>query len=120
MEIRTGYFAHTKKYESLGYKCINIARIKPKWFIGDSLLELAPSLDLLERYKSGTITEEQYESEYLQHLERIDIHKLFDRFSEDAKLVLLCYEKSSSFCHRHILAKYLSKSWGMSISELNL
>ena len=46
MEIKTGYFAYAKKYGELGYKCVSIARVTPKWYRGIRLTELAPTYDL--------------------------------------------------------------------------
>lgn len=118
MEIRTGYFAYAKKYTELGYKCVSIARVKPKWFDGVSLYELAPPINLLERYKRGIVSEEVFKEEYLFYLKSIDIESIFNGLSTDDKLVLLCYEKTNSFCHRHILAEYLNKKYDLYINEL--
>ena len=32
-------------------------------------------------------------------------------------IYLLCYEKPSNFCHRHILAKFLNKNYDLDIRE---
>lgn len=32
-------------------------------------------------------------------------------------IVLLCYEKPSSFCYRHILAAWLADTLGLAVSE---
>lgn len=120
MEIRTGYFAYAKKYEEMGYQCISIARVKPRWFNGSTLYELAPTFDLLNRYKRGLVSEDNYKAEYYFMLKNVDIDSILKTFPEDTKIVFLCYEKSDSFCHRHLLADYLNTHWGTSISELEV
>lgn len=99
---------------------MSIAKFKPRWFNGESLCELAPSADLLHRYKSDTVSEDAYKTEYFTMLDGVDILKLFSQFPEDARIVLLCYEKTGSFCHRHLLAEYLSEHYSISISELEV
>lgn len=118
MEIRTGYFAYTKKYKEMGYHCISIAQIKPKWFDGDFIYDFAPNCDLLYSYKNGAISEEDFKSKYIIGLWSIDCNKILNDLAKYDKVILLCYEKPEKFCHRHILAEYLNKNYGTSISEL--
>lgn len=117
MKIKTGYFAYTKKYEELGYRCISIARVTPKWFRGICLPELAPTFDLLDRYKRGLVSEVDYKEEYEFMLKRVNIDGVLKNFNKDDKIIFLCYEKSSSFCHRHILAEYLNTNYGLDVKE---
>lgn len=119
MEIKTGYFAYAKKYEELGYKCISIARSTPKWFRGIRLTQLAPTYDTLNRYKGGLLDEEHYKDEYLAYLSSVDVQGVLRPFKDD-KIILLCYEKSDSFCHRHLLAKYLGNKFGLDVKELEI
>lgn len=109
MSIYTGYFAQLKKYEKDGLIPISIARVTPEWFNGAELKDLAPSFSLLKRYKNNTISEEDYRAEYLQQLDKVKCGKVLRQLTED-DVVLLCYEKVGKFCHRHILAEYLSDS----------
>ena len=37
--------------------------------------------------------------------------------SPDVHLVLLCYEKPTDFCHRHLFAEWLSQKAGIKIEE---
>ena len=37
--------------------------------------------------------------------------------SKDVHLVLLCYEKPTDFCHRHLFAEWLSQKAGIKIEE---
>jgi hypothetical protein len=67
-------------------------------------------------YKNGTLTENDYERLYTIQLNRLDPHTLFNQLGSDA--VLVCYEPSNKFCHRHIVAKWLS-SHGYHTEEFN-
>ena len=110
--IYTGYFAQLKKYQEAGLTPVSIARITPSWYQGYVIPELAPSKSLLYRYKAGEVTQDAYIKEYTQQLDHMrwgGLMKKLKTYGDD--VVLLCYEKSSDFCHRHILAEYLTESW---------
>ena len=77
---------------------------------------------LLQSYKEGTISEEDYVKEYVQQLNDFskDVENFVDVLKKefaDKKVVLLCYEKDG-FCHRHILAEYLNKHYKLNITEI--
>jgi len=69
-------------------------------------IDFAPTKELLEKYRKGTITWEQYEPEYLNLL---DMRKVGDKINiEDLhQNCLLCSEHSPEKCHRRLLAEYL-------------
>jgi len=103
--IYTSYYANPDlpKYKNL----ISISRIKPHWFDCGNALELAPSSDLLFKYKNGEVSEGEYEKIYLKQLNQLDSEEIYERYNES---VLLCYEKRGDFCHRNILAKWLKEN----------
>lgn len=119
--IYTGYFhlAQNYKYQAAGLTPVSIARGTPSWFKGARLTELAPNPTLLHRYKQKLITEEQYKKEYLYQLDSLrwgNILKVLHEYNcEDT--ILLCYEPPSKFCHRHILAEYLTENTDFYVSE---
>ena len=121
MEIKTGYFAKVKTYIDNGYLPISISRYSPKWFEGACITELAPSSDLLMRYKNGKTGISEYKTEYLDYLSRsgINLEELLKPYiSDDYKgIVLCCYEKPSDFCHRHLLADFYNRHYNMNIQE---
>ena len=110
--VYTSYFA-SRKYDK--DNAISIARWSPKWFSGKTAPELFPPKDLLLRYKNGEVTNEEYIKVYkeqvLNKLDPTSIAKKLDG------LVLLCYEKSGDFCHRHIISKWLNEN-GFECKEL--
>ena len=120
MEVRTSYFANHKNYD--GYLRFSVAKFPPPNSYDFNIYFLAPSMYLLQSYKDGTISEEEYVKEYTQQLNDFskDIESFVDVLKDelaDKKVVLLCYEKDG-FCHRHVLAEYLNKHYNLDITEI--
>ena len=71
-------------------------------------VDLAPTKDLLAKYRDKKITWEQYEIEYLNLL---DMRKIAQKINIDSlhKNCLLCSEHTPEKCHRRLLAEYLNK-----------
>lgn len=122
MDIWTGYYAQMKKYAQVDLVPVSIAYLTPVWYMGETCFELAPPRKLLVSYKKGLIDQDGYTKQYLQFLKTVDwsltIGKLFDISdrNQGKDLILCCYEKPSDFCHRHLLAEYLTKH-GMDVQE---
>ncbi len=69
----------------------------------------APTKDILDRYKKGRITWNEYESEYNALITRRKVEDIFKRkYSEFENVLLLCSEPTPEQCHRRLLAEYLS------------
>lgn len=89
-----------------------------------TIKQLYPSWELLNSYKSNMDEEEyirRYNKEVLDKLNPLDIIGQIRRISMSnggKKIVLLCYESPNKFCHRHLVAKWLSKN-GYRVEELN-
>ena len=119
--IYTSYFSSPKVKNILlsgdAHRLISIARYRPHWFRPiDEYLHLAPSDKLLKDYKQKGISKEEYTERYTkQILDTID--KQGDLAIEDGS-ILLCYEKTEDFCHRHILAGILRGELGLEVVEL--
>ena len=115
--IYTGYFSKIKEYKSLGYTVVSISRTEP-FLVDGKLTLLAPDEKILWGYKNGDINEMEYTSLYLDQLNKIGIRnilKSIHSFGDD--VVLVCWEKSNKFCHRHILADYINKNSKLNILE---
>ena len=81
-------------------------------FKGKNLSELAPKKEFWQKWHDniGKISEEEntlyYVKEYYhQVLKKLDPELLFDSLPN--KTILLCYEESEEFCHRHLVAFWL-------------
>ena len=115
--IYTGYFAKLKEYKKNGLIPISITRFPPKWFEGEQCQDLAPSAELLKKYKDMYMDEEHFEIHYNEMLSQIDVLKIVEEAVKGRDVVLCCFEKSDDFCHRHLLAKWLNEKYGMNVQE---
>lgn len=116
--IYTSYFS-SKKYNK--EKGISISRWNKFWD-GDKYPLLYPSENLLswwkdlpERARQLEECKEQYTKAYYKEtLESLNPHWIAQALEGK---VLLCYEKSEDFCHRHLVAAWL-RSYGYEVEEL--
>lgn len=110
--IFTSYFA-SKKYNPA--TAVSIAIWSPKGYKGATYPPLYPPKYLLTGFKEGSISIHQYEETY----NKVVLNKLNPAkvAAELEGKTLLCYEKSESFCHRHLVAKWLEKH-GYQVREL--
>lgn len=124
MKLYTSYFARLRlisKNENL--VPLSIASLTPHWASElERLPMVMPPKELVLSYKAGDTTEEEYEEYYTKEiLDKMDLalftEKILEITDMDRTPVLLCYETSDSFCHRHILTKWLRKH-GFVCSEL--
>ena len=112
--IYTSYFAAMRKMTSEQQeKCISIARYMPKRIDMLQYLKVAPKDQILWKYKKDK-DEGAYSAAYRQQLDGLDAHEVA---ADLQNKILLCYEKPSDFCHRHILAAWLRKN-GYKCEEL--
>jgi uncharacterized protein YeaO (DUF488 family) len=80
--------------------------------------ELAPSPKLLQDFKEGRCDEQEYKVRYLYGLalRGKTPQQVADSLPEGS--VLLCYEKSGKFCHRHLAARWLESGADVAVEEL--
>lgn len=106
---------------------VAISRSVPEWYDKFSFNALAPTSACLSEYKSSKkdkaaqlmyIT--QYNNEILSKLNAKDIVDTLSKMAKafgKHKIVLQCWEKPGEFCHRWIVAKWLTKN-GYPTNEL--
>ena len=117
----TGYFAKLKKYQEAGLVPVSIALKTPDWYHGLEYKKLAPNWDILSAWKSG---EHKGDIDYYtKHFEEVldtlrpeGVIIELKQFGLLQDIILLCYEKPESFCHRHIVANWLNKN-GLYVTE---
>ncbi len=73
------------------------------------------------KVKNKQITEEEYTIEYNKYLSNFNAKTVYDKLCNlvNGEPVLLCYEKSGEFCHRHLVAKWLEENLKIEIKEVN-
>ena len=108
-KVYTSYFSRAGKIVP-NRRLISIARTSPEGWGGSYLRELNPSQTLLSAYKRGEISAVEYEKtfrfEVLDRLDRVDI------YNKIKGKVLCCWEKSDSFCHRHLVLEWIKEGLG--------
>lgn len=68
----------------------------------------APTKDILDNYKKGRISWQEYEVQYKELIKKRKIEQLFMKDANGYNNVcLLCSESVAQYCHRKILAEYL-------------
>lgn len=127
MEIATGYFARAKSYAEMGYALVSIARVAP-WFLAKecnvySCDCLAPTDEILALKDNPDEYVPKYRREILRNLKADDVyHRLYmiARQENTDKVVLMCYESPEKFCHRHLIAEWLTNNLGRRTEEVSL
>lgn len=122
MNLFTSYYNNPIKLDVDDTMYVYIARYKPKWFEGPEYKTLAPPEELLDYYKRGVHGTDKSLSELHSVYINYYLTKVLDIIKPEtvvnelmsmanargkSNVVMLCYEKSSDFCHRHIVSKWL-------------
>ncbi len=74
-------------------------------------LDLAPNKDILDAYKKNQGDWETYEKKFLKLMSDRQIEKKVSSELMDGGC-LLCSEAKPHYCHRRLVAEYLSDKWG--------
>ena len=119
MVIYTSYFGNIRKLTAAGIIPICVAVGKPKFFFGPQMLNVAPTRYMI----SSACSEQEYIKLYNGILERQNAFKVRSQITElsgGKNVALCCYEKPGDFCHRHMLAQWLTNKTGTPISEFGV
>ena len=118
----TSYFSKMSKFPPNTIP-VSIARYSPQWCSGiREYKALAPLPSTLKNYKRTSNTEEYIRDYRTTVLDKLDPHKVATELSDGANgcdVVLLCYETPDKFCHRHLVATWLTAA-GYPCIELHL
>ena len=120
--IYTSYFAKLKSLPE-NIIPISICAKTPEWYKGLTYKKLAPGYDILMKYKANK-DEESYTKNYKEQVlsnldpEKVAYELLLTTTGANKDVCLLCYEKSSDFCHRHLVAEWI-RSFGFECEEWN-
>ena len=127
MLIGTGYFAQTKMYVDMGYAPISIS-LKQPWFVNGIIKplvydKLAPTREILGLKDNPEEYTRRYKKDVLGEHAAADVYRDLVRLAKWTLLnniVLLCWERSGKFCHRHIVANWLSDYLSEPIEEIDV
>ena len=73
---------------------------------------LAPTRELLDRYKKQRGSWDNYEVAFLELMKQRGIESRLDRSFFEGPTVLLCSEATAERCHRRLVLEYLRDHWG--------
>lgn len=112
MKLYTSYFAQVKKLKEAGVVPVSISLKPPFWYDGEQMKELAPTPKILKAIRE-TDDSVQYTKDFNEMLSKLDKKEVIAKLEEISDrnggmpVAILCYEKVTDFCHRHIVAEWL-------------
>lgn len=115
--IYTTYFAKLKSLPK-SIIPISICGKAPDWYDGLQYKKLAPKYDFFMKWKETHDNDyyiEHFQKEVLDFLDPFDVVREIEDKITDGRIIvspinfaLVCYEKPSDFCHRHLVADWLN------------
>lgn len=112
--IYTSYFAKLNKLPS-NIIPISICGKAPNWYKGLQYKKLAPKYDFFMEWKQNHDNNYYIKCFNKQVLGELSISEVIDNlgyltsYDQSKDICLMCYEKPSDFCHRHLVADWLNK-----------
>lgn len=119
MVIYTSYFGNSRKLAAANVKPICIAVGRPKFFIGPQMLDVAPTPYMI----SSACQPDEYIRLYKGILSKLSAFKVVEQIkslSEGRDVALCCYEKTGDFCHRQLLAEWITQNTGIEVKEFGV
>lgn len=110
--IYTTYFAKLKKLPST-ITPIAICGKAPDWWTGLQYKTLAPKWSFFSVWKQthdNNYYIENFNKLVLDKLSASEVVKALEELSPTEDFALVCYEKPEDFCHRHLVADWLTKN----------
>ena len=118
--IYTSYFANIKNLEENDLIPIAICGGIPEGYHGRWYKKVAPSWSIYSEYKDSGDSDrytKRFLSEILAKRNPQQVYQdLYNLADETSNFAMICYEKPGDFCHRHLVAEWLTKA-GISCQE---
>lgn len=120
--IYTSYFAKMR-YLPKNMIPISICAKPPAGYKGLQYKKLAPPYRVLMEYKEKHDSNKYIRDYNDQILDQLDVNEVVNDlasligFDNSKDIVLLCYERPSDFCHRHLVSNWLNDN-GFECREL--
>ena len=122
--IYTSYFAKLKTLPATVIP-VAICGKAPQWYNGLQYKKLAPKYDFFMEWKRNHDNDYYIRCFNEQVLSKLDAYtvareltELTNATNKDADIALLCYEKPTDFCHRHLVSEWLNSN-GIQCKEWN-
>ena len=116
--IYTSYFAKLKSLPD-NIVPISICAKAPDWYKGLQYKKLAPKYDFFMKWKENHDNDyyiKCFNEQVLDKLEPMMVYQELCSLAKSYDIALICYEKPSDFCHRHLVANWLRER-GFDIKE---
>lgn len=91
----------------------------PSNYEGYWIPELAPTQEMLYEYHQNWDIA-AYTEKYLEILSKLNAKEIYDKikaYSAKKDVVMLCYEVSGEFCHRHLVSSWFKEKLGETVEE---
>ncbi|MEP0842534.1 MAG: DUF488 family protein [Phycisphaerae bacterium] len=120
--IFTSYFAVARKLPA-DLPQVSIARFEPRfWSPRGGRLTcklLAPSVKLLQAFKAGDLSREDWAARYIEEVSRADnLERAYESLLDGC--VMLCWEADWGGCHRKLAWELLHDHFGVTGGELKV
>ena len=109
MAIYTTYFAKLKNLPS-NIIPIAICGKSPNWYNGLEYKKLAPKYDFFMKWKEthdNNYYIKCFNEQVLDQLNPMIVYQELCSLAKNDDIALVCYEKPTDFCHRHLVADWL-------------
>lgn len=119
--IYTSYFSQLNKLPN-NFVVIAICSKVPQWYTGLQYKKLAPKYDFFMKWKQDHDNDQYircFNDQVLKDLDPTQVVKDLVNLAKSTNIVLVCYEKPNDFCHRHLVASWLSNS-GYYVNEWSI
>lgn len=112
----TSYFGNIKNIDNP----LSISLKAPEWYSGSEFKVLAPTYNIISRYKKHEIDSKVYielfNDHVLKNLNPLDVYNnIVNTYGLNVSLI--CYEKPGEFCHRHLISEWFNINLGTNICE---
>ena len=108
----TSYFARSAKTPG----SVSIARFPPTWYTGACYLPLAPAPEML-KIRDRDEYRRRYREEILANLDPDTVLRELESLGAGHDIVLLCFEKDRTHCHRGLVAEWFHEIRGITVPE---
>lgn len=113
MKYYTSYWSKVSRVDTSRLLLVQVSNTKPKWFRKEVIewSGIYPDWDLVNGFKQGFITEQQYRDRYYAQVGKLlntpRFKQIFENACRDKELdgvCLVCWE-ADGFCHRYIVGE---------------
>jgi hypothetical protein len=116
MDKKTIYFSSFAESGRLA-NTIAISRSVPRWYKGARIIDAAPTMAMVQRFKRNNDGQWQWFLQaYMQQI--YDLLKLEEWYEQAKGKILLCHCPKTDLCHRILLAKTFEIEFGAVVEEI--